>query len=115
MKSLAVRWTLAAVVITACSVAAYFVWTSESQARRSVDDARAFDQTAAEIERTVRDLGAAQQAYVAAGQGMEFWIAKVSESTATVRRPVQRLHSRATSMPFDARWASSVMAATPLS
>ena len=84
MKSLAVRWTLTAVVITVFSVAAYFVWTSESQARRSVDDARAFDQTAAEIERTVRDLGAAQQAYVAAGQGMEFWIAKVSESTATV-------------------------------
>jgi len=99
MKSLAVRWTLAAVVITACSVAAYFVWTSESQARRSVDDARAFDQTAAEIERTVRDLGAAQQAYVAAGQGMEFWIAKVSESTATVRRRLDALRSTATAPP----------------
>jgi len=99
MKSLAVRWTLAAVVITACSVAAYFVWTSESQARRSVDDARAFDQTAAEIERTVRDLGAAQQAYVAAGQGMEFWIAKVSESTATLRRRLDALRSTATAPP----------------
>jgi hypothetical protein len=99
MKSLAVRWTLAAVVLTACSVAAYFVWTSESQARRSVDDARAFDQTAAEIERAVRDLGAAQQAYVAAGQGMDFWIAKVSESTATVKRRLDSLRSTATAAP----------------
>ena len=99
MKSLAVRWTLAAVVITACSVAAYFVWTSESQGRRSVDDARAFDQTAAEIERAVRDLGAAQQAYVAAGQGMDFWIAKVSESTATVKRRLDALRSTATAPP----------------
>ena len=96
MKSLAVRWTLAAVVITACSVAAYFVWTSESQARRSVDDARAFDQAGAELERTVLDLRAAQQAYVAAGQGMDFWIPKVSESTAALKRRLESLRSLAT-------------------
>ena len=105
MKSLAVRWTLAAVAITACSVAAYFVWTSESQARRSVDDARAFDQTAVAIERTVRDLSAAQQAYVAAGQGIDFWIAKVSASTAAVKRQLDSLRSLATApagqSPFD--------------
>jgi len=96
MKSLAVRWTLTAVVITVFSVAAYFVWTSESQARRSVDDARAFDQTAVAIERTVRDLSAAQQAYVAAGQGTDFWIAKVSASTVAVKRQLDSLRSLAT-------------------
>jgi CHASE3 domain sensor protein len=99
MKSLAVRWTLAAVVITACSVAAYFVWTSESQARRSVDDARAFDQAGVEVERTVLDLRAAQQAYVAAGQGMDFWIPKVSESTAALKRRLESLRSLATAPP----------------
>ncbi len=96
MKSLTVRWTLTAVVIAVFSVAAYFVWTSESQARRSVDDARAFDQTAVEIERTVRDLGVAQQAYVAAGQGIDFWIAKVSASTVAVKRQLDSLRSLAT-------------------
>lgn len=97
MKSLAVRLTLAAVVVTACSVAAYQVWTSESQARRSVDDARAFDQTATEIVRAVLDLRAAQQAYVAAGQGIDFWIAKVAESTTAVKRRLESLRSLATS------------------
>jgi len=97
MNSLAVRWTLAVVVIAACSAAAYFVWTSESQARRSVDDARAFDQSATEVERTVLDLRAAQQAYVAAGQGMDFWIPKVSESTAVARRRLEALRLLATS------------------
>jgi hypothetical protein len=105
MKSLTVRWTLTAVVIAVFSVAAYFVWTSESQAQRSVDDARAFDQTAVDIERTVRDLGAAQQAYVAAGQGVDFWIAKVSASTAAVKRQLDSLRSLATApagqSPFD--------------
>ena len=96
MKSLAVRWTLAAAVITVFSVAAYLVWTSESQARRSVDDARAFDQTATEIVRAVRDFGAAQQGYVAAGQGIDFWIAKVSASTVAVKRQVDSLRSLAT-------------------
>jgi CHASE3 domain sensor protein len=99
MKSLAVRWTLAAMVFTACSVAAYFVWTSESQARRSVDDARAFDQSATAVERTVLDLRAAQQAYVAAGQGMDFWIPKVSESTAALKRRLESLRSLATAPP----------------
>src|SRR5262245_31369800 len=97
MNSLAVRWTLAVVVIAACSAAAYFVWTSESQARRSVDDARAFDQTATEVERTVLDLRAAQQAYVAAGQGMDFWIPKVSAATAVARRRLDSLRLLATS------------------
>jgi hypothetical protein len=99
MKSLAVRLTLAAVVVTACSAAAYFVWTSESQVRRGVDDARAFDQTAIDIERTILDLRAALQAYVAAGQGFDFWIGKVSESTAAVKRRLESLRLLASSSP----------------
>jgi GAF domain len=97
MKSLAVRLMLAAVVVTACSAAAYFVWASESQARRGADDARAFDQTAIDLERAVLELRAAQQAYVAAGQGLNFWVTKVAESTATVKRRLESLRSLTTS------------------
>ena len=53
MKSLAVRLTLAIAFIAIGGAAAYFVWTSESQARRGVDDARAFDQTAIDLDRSV--------------------------------------------------------------
>jgi hypothetical protein len=97
MKSLAVRLTLAAVVITVCSAAAYFVWASESQARRGVDDARAFDQTAIDLEKAVLEVRAAQQAYVAAGQGLNFWVTKVAESTATVKRRLESLRFLTTS------------------
>ncbi len=99
MKSLVVRLTLAAVFVTACSAAAYFVWTSESKARRSVDDARAFDQTAIDAERTVLDLRAAERAYVAAGQGSDFWIGKVSETTAALKRQLESLRLLASSSP----------------
>ena len=93
MKSLAVRLTLAAVVLTACSAAAYLVWTSESQVRRSGDSARAFDQTAIDVERTILDLRAALQAYVAAGQGSDFWIGKVSQTTAALKQRLESLRS----------------------
>jgi len=99
MKSLGVRLTLAAVVLTACSAAAYFVWTSESQVRRGVDDARAFDQTAIDVERTILDLRGAVQAYVAAGQGVDFWIGKVSKSTAALKQQLESLRSLASSSP----------------
>ena len=99
MKSLAVRLTLAAVVLTACSAAAYLVWTSESQVRRSVDDARAFDQTAIDVERTILDLRAAFQGYVAAGQGFDVWIGKVSQSTAALKQRLDLLRSLASSSP----------------
>src|ERR1044072_865259 len=97
MKSLAVRLTLAAAFFTAFSATAYFVWTSESQARRGVDDARAFDQTAIDLETAVLELRAGQQAYVAVGQGLNFWVGKVAESTATVKRRLDSLRSFASS------------------
>jgi hypothetical protein len=101
MKSLAVRLTLAAVVLTACSAAAYYVWTSESQVRRSGDNARAFDQTAIDVERTILDLRAALQAYVAAGQGSDFWIGKVSQTTAALKQRLESLRSLASSSPAE--------------
>ena len=78
MKSLAVRLVLLAAFVVAGSMAAYFVWTSEFQLRRSVDDVRAFDRAALEAERAVLEMRSAQEAYVAAGQGAQVWITKVA-------------------------------------
>ncbi len=97
MKSLAVRLVLLAVFIMAGGTTAYFVWTSESHARQSVDDVRAFDQAAREAERSVLEMRAAQHAYVAAGQGTAVWITKVAESARTVSGRLEFLRAHAAS------------------
>ena len=73
------------------------VWTSESHARRNVDDARAFDQIALDAERTVLDLRAAERGVRAAGQGNDFWISKVADSSAAVKGHLESLRSAAAS------------------
>jgi hypothetical protein len=97
MKSLAVRIMLLAVVISASGMAAYFVWTSESHVRRSVDDVRAFDQSALDAERGVLELQSAQHAYVAAGQGAQVWITRAAEASTTVKARLEYLRAHATS------------------
>ena len=97
MKSLAVRLTVLGLFVVASGVGAYLVWTSESRAARDASAARAFDAAALAVERTVFDLRAAQQAYVAAGQGDEFWISKVAAATAAVRSGLAALRDQAKS------------------
>ena len=48
--------------------------------------ARAFDEAALGAERDVLELRAAQQAYVAAGQGEQFWTSKVAAAIAAASR-----------------------------
>jgi CHASE3 domain sensor protein len=97
MKSLGVRLMLLAVFLLASGTAAYFVWTSESHIRRSVDDVRAFDQSALDAERGVLELRSAQQAYVAAGQGAQVWITKAAEAGTNVKARVEYLRAHAAS------------------
>lgn len=97
MKSLAVRIMLLAVFILASGMAAYFVWTSESHIRRSVDDVRAFDQSALDAERRVLELQSAQHAYVAAGQGAQVWITRAAEASTTVKARLEYLRAQASS------------------
>ena len=97
MKNLAVRLTVLGLFVGASGVAAYLVWTSEARARRDASEARTFETAALAVERTVLDLRAAQQAYVAAGQGDEFWISKVAAATVAVRSGLETLRSQARS------------------
>ena len=96
MKSLAVRIMLLAVFILASGMAAYFVWTSESHLRKSVDDVRAFDQSARDAEHSVLEMRSAQQAYVAAGQGAQIWITKAAAASANVKARLEYLRAHAT-------------------
>jgi len=97
MKNLAVRLTVLGLFVVASGVSAYLVWTSEGRARRDASEARAFENAALAVERTVLDLRAAQQAYVAAGQGDGFWISKVATATVAVRNGLDALRSQAKS------------------
>jgi hypothetical protein len=97
VKNLAVRLTVLGLFVVATGMSAYLVWTSEGRARRDASDARAFENAALAVERAVLDLRAAQQAYVAAGQGDGFWISKVAAATVAVRNGLDALRSQAKS------------------
>ena len=97
MKSVAVRAALLCLFVGASTAAAYVVWTGESTARREADAARQFEHGAFAIEHDVLDLRAAQQAYVAAGQGDEFWILKAAATLKSVRAAIDGLRARASS------------------
>jgi hypothetical protein len=69
MKSLALRLTLLGLFVAAAGVAAYLSWTGVARARQEAGAFTAFDGAAVGAERDVLELRAAQQGYVAAGQG----------------------------------------------
>lgn len=98
MKSMAVRLALLGLLVVAISAAAYLVWTGESRGYIDRDAARAFDAAALDAGRDVLELRAAQQAYVAAGQGEEFWTSKVAAATTALRDTLTALRRQATSL-----------------
>jgi hypothetical protein len=97
MRSRGVKLSCAAVALIALGVAAFFVFRSEQQLAALRADGRTFDLRAREASDALADLRAAQQAYVAAGQGVAFWMPKVAQTAATVDRAVATLRSGATS------------------
>jgi hypothetical protein len=77
--------------------AAFFLFTSEKQIATQHDRLRAFDLHAREASGALADLRAAQQAYVAAGQGIAFWMPKVAAIADTAAKTVTALRESATS------------------
>src|SRR5690242_9526281 len=77
MRSLAARLTLSAAAWIALGAAAIFVIQSEQRLAARHAALRAFDLHARETVHALGDARAAQQAYVAAGQGVAFWMPRV--------------------------------------
>jgi CHASE3 domain sensor protein len=96
MKSLALRLTLLGLFVAAAGVAAYFSWTGVARARQEAGAFTAFDGAAVGAERDVLELRAAQQGYVAAGQGEELWASKVDGGVSKLRETLNSLRTRAT-------------------
>jgi hypothetical protein len=97
MKSIVGRVALLCLFLVAIGVTAYVLWTGETLARRDANAARQFEYTASTAEHDVLDLRAAQQAYVAAGQGDEFWISKTAGALNAVRSAFGSLRAQAIS------------------
>jgi len=81
-----VRATLLMLAIGAIAATGYILWTTDRQLRSTRETARAFDDAAGRLMARVVELRAAQQAYVASGQGDAFWIARAADELAHVRK-----------------------------
>jgi hypothetical protein len=73
-----VRLTLFLACVGAIGYAAFFTWSSEQRIRVTAVSSSQFDATARAASAGIAELRAAQQAYVAVGQGEDFWFARVS-------------------------------------
>jgi hypothetical protein len=92
-----VRVVLAIVGLVAAASTAFLLWTSDQQVRAQDSAARAFTATARNARVAVSDLRGAQAGYVAAGQGPDFWFARVTALINDLREQLASLKSLASS------------------
>ncbi len=74
MRSVPVRVMLLILFVAATAAAGYVIWTLEAKRRAGAEVAASLDAGVTAAARGFLELRAAQAAYVAAGQGEEFWI-----------------------------------------
>jgi hypothetical protein len=91
------RVTFAALAWLALAGAAVFLINSEKQLHQRLIVTRAFDDQARETVDTLSDLRAAQEAYVAAGQGIAFWMPKASSASESAAKTIASLRQNAIS------------------
>jgi CHASE3 domain sensor protein len=104
MRSRATRSTFVAVAWIALGAAGYFLFTSQKTMTASASAVRATDLHAREADDAIADLRIGQQAYVASGQGVNFWMPKVAATVDTVNAALNALRQAAVSP--DARTAA---------
>jgi hypothetical protein len=80
LYSRALRLTCGVLALITIGAAAFLLIRSEQQIRLQTAALRAFDQQARDASAALVDARVGQQAYVAAGQGVEFWFGKTAAS-----------------------------------
>lgn len=111
MTRLSVRLSLLVICLVAVSGAAYLLWSSSRTAMNDRAVARAFADNARVAITAISDLRAAQQSYVAVGQGEDFWFARVTAIKKDIddRLAALRAGARATETPADLETAITVL------
>jgi len=97
MKSRAARLTLLILFMVALGVTAYLFWNGESLVDAEAVALRDFETKSQALSRSVFDVRMAQQAYVASGQGGEFWTSRVSRGVTSIVAALDALKSTAMS------------------
>src|SRR5262245_651914 len=97
MRSRAVRVTVGLLALIALGLAAAFVTRTHQDVAASAARVRAFDLRARETTDGLADVRTAQQAYVAAGQGVAFWMPRVDSTLTAVRDAILALRQTADS------------------
>ncbi len=97
MRSRASRVTCSALSWIGIGAAAVLTFYSEQQIANRRSSIQTFDVRARETAEALGDVRAAQQAYVAAGQGLDFWIPKVDATMATIAETLTALRASAAS------------------
>jgi hypothetical protein len=97
MRSRVARLTCGVVAWIAFGAALFFVIQSETEIAEMREAGRAFDVHAREASDALADLRASQQAYVAAGQGVAFWMPKVAATLDTATATITSLRQGAKS------------------
>jgi hypothetical protein len=97
MKSRAFRFALHVLFVGIVAAAAYVVWKKESEGTAAAAAARAFAERAHATSRALLEIKSAQPGYVAAGQGEDFWIAKVDALIGSTHESLGSLRSAALS------------------
>jgi len=95
MRSPAFRFTIGAAAWIAIGAAGFLLFDSEHRMKELLVSARAFDQHAHEAIDALAEARMSQQAYVAAGQGIGFWMPKVVSSAQTADGALSELRSSA--------------------
>jgi hypothetical protein len=97
MQSRAMRMALSVVALLVFGGAAYFLIQSEQQISGRLEAVRVFDQRSRAVSGELSAMRSAQQAYVAAGQGLVFWIPEVATLMASASGSVDELRQSAVS------------------
>jgi hypothetical protein len=93
MHSRAARLMLFCLFVAAVSVAGFLFWQGAAQMQTESTRARALDAAARDAARTLLDVRAGQFAYIAAGQGADFWTARVTHALDTARGSIKALRT----------------------
>jgi CHASE3 domain sensor protein len=111
MTRLSVRLSLLVICLAAFGGAAYLLWSSSRAMANDRDAARAFAENARMAVVAIADLRAAQQSYVAIGQGEDFWFARVTAIKKDIddRIAALRAGARAAETPADLDAAATVL------
>lgn len=85
------RLTIAVLFAFVCAAAAWQYVRVDRTLAAETDNATAFERDARTLTTAIAELRGAQQGYVAAGQGMDYWTARVAKDLASLRARLDAL------------------------